>query len=86
MIVGRIWCLSVYLMLTLTNEINEPFRSKRRKSKKRKENGNPTLPLKAFIHGVCQMIKKRKSVRLKIHVADSPSSPFHQTVVQFHDV
>lgn len=83
MIVGRIWCLSVYLMLTLTNEINEPFRSKRGK---RKENGNPTLPLKACIHGVCQMIKKRKSVRLKIHVADSPSSPFHQTVVQFHDV
>lgn len=53
---------------------------------KRKENGNPTLPLKACIHRVCQMIKKRKSVRLKIHVADSPSSPFHQTVVQFHDV
>lgn len=27
---------------------------------KRKENGNPTLPLKACIHGVCQMIKKKK--------------------------
>lgn len=37
MIVGRIWCLSVYLMLTLTNEINEPFRSKRGKRKKEKK-------------------------------------------------
>lgn len=49
MIVGRIRCLSVYHMPTLTNQ------------------------------------EKGSYVRLKIHVADSPTSPFHQTVVQLHD-
>lgn len=58
------------------------------KGEKEKRKENTTLPLKACIHGVCQMIKKKEEgsyVRLKIHVADSPSSPFHQTVGQLHD-